>query len=181
LLRLTWDNGDRTILVNPNLGGVTFGWNLNHTAADELFAAIEGTAFHTRVIFDRMREHGVPIDRVIHGGGIPQRSEVLNRVYANVLGVPVLVPERPVTSLGSALFAFMAAGVFASLEEAQQALCPPYRTIEPDPAEQAVYDEIYAMYRRLYFAFGDPESAPVDVGAVLPRLRTIAAKVTASR
>ena len=25
LLRLTWDNGDRTVLVNPNLGGVTFG------------------------------------------------------------------------------------------------------------------------------------------------------------
>ncbi len=37
LLRLDWDNGDRTVLVNPMLGGVTLGWNLNHTAADELF------------------------------------------------------------------------------------------------------------------------------------------------
>jgi len=26
LLRLTWDNGDRTVLVNPELGGVTLGW-----------------------------------------------------------------------------------------------------------------------------------------------------------
>jgi L-ribulokinase len=25
LLRMTWDNGDRTVLVNPNLGGVTIG------------------------------------------------------------------------------------------------------------------------------------------------------------
>ncbi|OYV99716.1 MAG: ribulokinase, partial [Acidobacteria bacterium 37-65-4] len=25
LLRLTWDNGDRTVVVNPRLGGVTFG------------------------------------------------------------------------------------------------------------------------------------------------------------
>src|SRR2546430_1722526 len=48
LMHLTWDNGDRTVLVNPNLGGVTLGWNLNHTAEDDLFAAIEGTAFHTR-------------------------------------------------------------------------------------------------------------------------------------
>ena len=48
LLRLSWDNGDRTVLVNPELGGVTFGWNLLHTAQDELFAAIEGSAFHTR-------------------------------------------------------------------------------------------------------------------------------------
>src|SRR5664279_5611181 len=52
LLRMTWDNGDRTVLVNPNLGGMTIGWNLQHTAQDELFAAIEGTAFHTRVILD---------------------------------------------------------------------------------------------------------------------------------
>src|SRR5581483_6549790 len=28
LLRLSWDNGDRTVLVNPELGGVTLGWNL---------------------------------------------------------------------------------------------------------------------------------------------------------
>ena len=32
LLRLTWDNGDRTVLVNPELGGITLGWNLTHTA-----------------------------------------------------------------------------------------------------------------------------------------------------
>src|SRR6267142_2028692 len=44
LLRITWDNGDRTVLVNPNLRGITFGWNLQTTAQDELFAAIEGTA-----------------------------------------------------------------------------------------------------------------------------------------
>ena len=59
LLRMTWDNGDRTVLVNPNLRGVTLGWNLQSTAQDELFAAIEGTAFHTRVIFERMEEQGV--------------------------------------------------------------------------------------------------------------------------
>ena len=57
LLRLSWDNGDRTVLVNPELGGVTLGWNLVHTAQDELFAAIEGTAFHTRIILERMAEH----------------------------------------------------------------------------------------------------------------------------
>ncbi len=63
LLRLTWDNGDRTVLVNPELSGVTLGWRLTHTAQDELFAAIEGTAFHTRVILERMEEHGVPVRR----------------------------------------------------------------------------------------------------------------------
>jgi L-ribulokinase len=80
-----------------------------------------------------MREHGVPIERVIHGGGIPQKNDVLNQVYANVLNVPVLVPERPITSLGSAIFAFLAAGEFESIGEAQKVLCPPYRVFEPEP------------------------------------------------
>jgi len=177
LLRLTWDNGDRTVLVNPNLGGVTLGWNLNSTAEDDLFAAIEGTAFHTRVILDRMREHGVPIRRVIHGGGIPQKNEVLNRVYASVLNLPVLVPETPITSLGSAIFAFMACGEFPSIEAAQRALCPRHRTVLPDPRDVAVYERLYPLYRELYFGMGVPDSAPMAVGHVLPTVRAIAAEV----
>ncbi len=176
LLRMTWDNGDRTVLVNPRLGGATLGWNLQHTARDELFAAIEGTAFHTRIILERMRDHGVPVERVIHAGGIPQKSEVLNQVYANVLGKPVLVPERPVTSLGSALIASVAAGAFPSIEAAQKALCPPYRTVNPDPATQRTYERLYAMYRKLYFGLGDPRSAAVPIGEILPELRAIAAE-----
>ena len=176
LLRLTWDNGDRTVLVNPELGGVTLGWNLTHTAQDELFAAIEGTAFHTRVILERMAEHGVPIRRVINGGGVPQKNETLNRVYANVLNKPVLVPEDEVTSLGSAIFAFMAAGAFRTIEEAQDALCPRYRTVQPDPRENAACEQLYALYRKLYFAFGRPDSEAVAVGGVLPALRKLAAQ-----
>jgi L-ribulokinase len=176
LLRLTWDNGDRTVLVNPELGGVTLGWRLTHTAQDELFAAIEGTAFHTRVILERMQEHGVPVQRIINGGGIPQRNQVLNRVYANVLAKPILVPKGDVTSLGSAIFAFLAAGAFRTIEEAQDALCPEYMTIEPDTTSVAVYQELYALYRKLYFAFGARHSQRAEIGEVLPELRTIAAR-----
>lgn len=174
LLRLTWDNGDRTVLVNPELGGVTLGWNLTHTPQDELFAAIEGTAFHTRIILERLAEHGVRIERVINGGGIPQRNEVLNRVYANVLQKPVLVPRQEVTSLGSAIFAGLVAGLFPTVEEAQQRLCPEYRVIDPDPASAEIYSELFELYRRLYFAFGQPQADAVPVGDVLPRLRRLA-------
>ena len=176
LLRLTWDNGDRTVLVNPELGGVTLGWKLTHTAQDELFAAIEGTAFHTRVILERMESGGVPIHRVINGGGIPQKNEVLNRVYANVLNKPVLVPQSDVTSLGSAIFAFLAAGTFKTVEHAQVALCPNYRVIEPDPAQAAVCERLFGLYRKLYFGFGQKVAAAISAGDVLPELRNIAAE-----
>ena len=180
LLRLTWDNGDRTVLVNAELGGVTLGWNLTHTAEDELFAAIEGTAFHTRIILDRMAEHGVPVRRVINGGGIPQRNETLNRIYANVLNKPVLIPAGDVTSLGSAIFAFLAAVAFPSVEEAQKALCPDYRTIEPQAQESRRYEELFPLFRDLYFGFGTPDSKARNIGQVLPKLQSIAAAARAT-
>jgi L-ribulokinase len=174
LLRLSWDNGDRTVLVNPDLGGVTFGWNLLHTAQDELYAAIEGTAFHTRIILERMAEHGVPVERVINAGGIPQNNAVLNQVYADVLGKPVLVPDGTPTSLGSGIFALVSAGVFGTIEEAQKAICLPYRSYAPQPDAVAIYNQLYALYRKAYFAFGQPSAKPVELGMLLPELRRIA-------
>jgi len=178
LLRMTWDNGDRTVLVNANLRGMTLGWNLQHTAKDELFAAIEGTAFHTRVILDRMAEHGTKIERVINAGGIPQTNTALNQIYANVLGRPVLVPSSKVTSLGSAIFAFLAAGTFRTIEEAQRQICPPHTVYKPDPASQRVYDQLYPLYKRLYFDFGVPTGTAF--GDVLPLLIKIAKAQTSA-
>jgi L-ribulokinase len=176
LLRMSWDNGDRTVLVNPELSGMTLGWRLTHTAQDELFAAIEGTAFHTRVVLERMEQHGVPVKRIINGGGIPQKNALLNQVYANVMGKPILVPKGDVTSLGSAIFAFLAAGTFKTIEEAQSALCPGHITVEPQAADAAVYQELYPIYRKLYFGFGERGSAALEIGDVLPELRRIAAQ-----
>ena len=172
LLRMTWDNGDRTVLVNPNLRGITLGWNLQSTAQDELFAAIEGTAFHSRVIFDRMKERGVEVKRVINGGGIPQKNDVLNQVYANVLACPVLVPSKSVVSLGSAIFAFLAAGAFKSVEEAQDKIGPGHRRFLPEDSAQHTYDELYPSYSRLYFALG--QRGNDALGDILPTLINVA-------
>jgi L-ribulokinase len=169
LLRLTWDNGDRSVLVNPNLGGVTLGWNLQHTAQDELFAAIEGTAFQTRIILDRLSEHGVIMHRVINGGGVPQNNPALNQIYADVLVRPVLVPNSTVTGIGSAIFAFLAAGTFRSIEECQVHICPAYIEFTPRPEERSIYDELYPLFRRLYFDLGNP-TPQSSFGDILPKL-----------
>jgi L-ribulokinase len=154
LLRVVWDNGDRSVLANPRLRGMTLGWRLNHTAADELFAAIEGTAFHTRIILERLQECAVPIERVVNAGGIPQRNDILNRVYASVFNKPILIPAEATTSLGSAIFAFLAAGTFDSVEAAQDALSPRYRVIEPAPDEVRLYEDLFGEFRKIYFDRG---------------------------
>jgi len=175
LMRLTWDNGDRTVLVNAELGGITLGWKLTHTAQDELFAAFEGTALHTRIVLERLQEYGVPFRRLIIGGRVPQKNKVITRIYANVLGKPVLAPEREATGLGAAIFAFLAAGAFRTVEEAEDALCPGYRIVEPDPQAVEVYNRLYPLFRRLYFGFGRP-GEPGAYGDVLAELRRIASE-----
>jgi L-ribulokinase len=177
LLRLPWDNGDRTVLVNPNLAGVTFGWNLLHTAQDEFFAATEGTAFHTRIVLERMQQHGTPIERIINAGGLPQHNPLLNQIYANVLNKPIMVPSGSTTSLGSAIFAFLAAEDFTTVKEAQDALCPPYTTYSPDPRESAIYEKLFPMFRDAYFSLGIADCQSKPLGHILPTLRAIAAKV----
>jgi L-ribulokinase len=123
-----------------------------------------------------MAEHGVRIDRVINAGGIPQRNEVLNQVYANVLNKPVLVPAGIPTSLGSGIFALLAAGAYTTIEEAQAAVCLPLRTVTPDPKSAEIYERLYHLYRDVYFALGTRDAAPIALGRVLPELRKIAAE-----
>jgi L-ribulokinase len=149
---------------------MTLGWNLTNTAQDELFAAIEGTAFHTRIILERLVEYGVPVERVINGGGIPQNNSVLNQVYADVLGKPVLVPDGIPTSLGSGIFALLAAGEFKSVEEAQERMCLSFKTYQPQSEAVRIYEELYQLYRKVYFAFGRRGGPAVELGEVLPKL-----------
>jgi L-ribulokinase len=149
-----------------------------HSAQDELFAAIEGTALHSRIILERMEEKGVPVRRIINGGGIPRKNDVLNRIYANALNKPVLITTGDVTSLGSAIFAFLACGDYASVEEAQDALCPAHRIQMPEEREAAVYDELYSLYRDVYFSLGMLDAPAAPLGHVLPSLRKIAMRAS---
>jgi L-ribulokinase len=102
---------------------------------------------------------------------------VLNQVYANILGRPVLVPSSRVTSLGAAIFAFLAAGTFGTIEEAQERICPTHTVYSPDPGSQEVYDQLFGLYRDIYFEFGKVNGTLF--GRTLPKLIEIASEVTA--
>ena len=97
---------------------------------------------------------------------------MLNQVYANVLGKPVLVPSSNVTGLGAAIFAFLAAGAFKTIGEAQDKICPSHKVYEPEKSAQKVYEGLYQHFRRIYFAFGEPGKSAF--GQVLPDLIQVA-------
>ena len=85
-----------------------------------------------------------------------------------------LVPEVPITGLGSAIFALIAAGIFSTVEDAQKALSPSYKVFEPQESAAVTYAELYALFKRLYFGMGRSSIPAIAIGDVLPCLRRIA-------
>jgi L-ribulokinase len=173
LLALDWNNGNRTILVDPKLTGLLIGQTLHTTRAEIYRALIEATAFGARVIIDRIREYGVPIDRVVCCGGIAEKNDLFMQIYADVLGQPMLVAGSPqAPALGAAIAAAVTAGHFDSWTAAQQAMTSVKdKRFTPDPAAHAVYDQLYAIYRELHDEFGNVSN--LNLGSVMKRLLKI--------
>jgi L-ribulokinase len=179
LIALDWNNGNRTILVDPRLSGLIVGQTLHTTRAEVYRALIEATAFGARAIVERMTEYGIPVKRVVCCGGIAEKNDLFMQIYANVLGHPMLVAGSPQTpALGSAISAAVAAGAEAggydSFEAAQDRMSSlKEKRFDPDPQAGAVYDELYALYRELHDAFGGVDGASADLGSFMKRLLVI--------
>jgi L-ribulokinase len=177
LLALDWNNGNRTILVDPRLSGLLIGQTLHTTRAEVYRALIEATAFGARAIAERLREYDVPVDRVVCCGGIAEKNDLFMQIYADVLGYPMLIAGSPQTpALGAAISAAVAAGPaaggHASFEDAQQAMTRvSARQFLPNAPAASVYDELYGMYRELHDVFGGVRDAATGgLGDVMKRL-----------
>ena len=176
LLALDWNNGNRTILVDPRLTGLIVGQTLHTTRAEIYRALVEATAFGARAIIARMEEYAVPIERVVCCGGIAEKNDLFMQVYADVIGMPMLTAGSPQTpALGAAIAAAVAAGERAGgydrFDAAQQRMTAlGTRTFSPEAAAHAVYDELYALYRELHDSFGGVGAAQGDLPSLMKRL-----------
>jgi L-ribulokinase len=179
LVALDWNNGNRTILVDPRLTGLILGQTLHTTRAEVYRALIEATAFGARAIVERMVAYGVPVERVVCCGGIAEKNPLFMQVYADVLGYPMIIAGSPQTpALGSAVAAAVAAGAsaggHATFEDGQAAMVRAGATqFTPDPEARAIYDELYGIYRELHDLFGGVPGAAAEPGTAMKRLLAI--------
>ncbi len=158
LLALDWNNGNRTILVDVRLTGLLLGQTL-HTEAHEIYRAyIEATAFGALTIINRVEEYGVKIEEVINTGGLSIKNATLMQCYADIIGKPMKVSQSEQTcALGAAIFAAAAAGAGDIGALQTQVTATREKVYYPIPENQAVYAELYALYRTLHDAFGTTE------------------------
>lgn len=172
LLALDWNNGNRCILVNQNLVGLLLGQNLYTTGPEIYRALIEATAFGARAILERTEEYGVPTREIVLCGGLAEKNPLLCQIYADVLARPVQLSRSAQTcALGAALFGALAAGAFADVASAQAAMTGVKDQVyRPNAEAVGVYDRLYALYRRLHDAMGQPTAAPAALGTLMPEL-----------
>jgi L-ribulokinase len=176
LLALDWNNGNRTVLADPRLTGLLLGQTLHTTRAEVYRALIEATAFGARAIIERVREYGVPVDRVVCCGGIADKNDLFMQVYADVIGMPMLTAASSQTpALGAAVAAAVAAGAqgggYDRFEEAQARMTAlGSRSFTPRREAHPIYDRLYALYRELHDSFGGLAAPKADLGSLMKRL-----------
>jgi len=176
LLGLDWQNGNRTILVDPRLSGLLVGCTLHTTRAEIYRALIEATAFGARMIIERIRGHGVPIRRIVCAGGIAEKNPMLMQIYADVTGCTLYVAgSNQACALGAAIGAAVLAGAHRNFAAAEAAMTHlKNASYRPDPQRRRVYNRLYAQYRTLHDGFGGV-STRTDMASVMKELLAIQA------
>ena len=149
VLFLPYLQGERTPHWDAQARAVFSGLTLATTRAQLARAVFEGTALGLRDVVDCLPQR--PSEIRACGGGMTNR--LWTRLKADALGLPLTVLSEPETgSLGAAMLAAMAVGVYGGVEQAAVAAraAVPSVTVEPDPRRAGQVAERLERYRDLY-------------------------------
>ncbi len=148
--------GERSPLWDPTARGAFAGLALDHRRAHLTRSILEASAFAIRHVAEAVVAAGADV-RALRVCGGPARSELWNRIKADVTGFSIEVPAVLETAVaGSAMVAATAVGAWPELPAAIRGMTRIVRRLEPDPATRATYDATYAAYRALH-----PAIAPI--------------------
>jgi xylulokinase len=150
LIFLPYMTGERTPHADPDARGVLFGLDLTKTRAHVIRAVMEGVVFGLNDSIEIMRRLGVPLERVVAGGG-GSRSALWRQMEADVFGLPLATAgESDAAMLGAALLGGVASGVFDSVEDACSSAVSLGKTLTPDGSSRDAYRRSGDLFRDLY-------------------------------
>lgn len=146
LVMLPYFAGERNPISDPSARGVICGLTLRHTRGHLYRAVLEATAFGIRHLLEAVHEAGGEAKRLVAVGG-GTKGGLWTQIVSDVIDEPQELPEQTIgAAYGNALLAGIGSGViephtdWSSIAE----------TIEPNPNNREVYDELYTLYKDLY-------------------------------
>ncbi|WP_040979293.1 ribulokinase [Oceanobacillus jeddahense] len=156
LVALDWHNGNRSVLSDSNLSGLLIGLTL-HTKPEDIYRAyMEATAFGTKIIMASYEDWGMEVDDVFASGGLPQKSDLLIQIYADVLNRPITVSASDYASgVGAAILGAVAGDAHEDMDTTISKMKQPFlKTVEPIPENVEKYEKLFKIYNKLHDEFG---------------------------
>jgi len=142
--------GERSPVWHTNARGVFFGLSLATPKAALVRAILEGTAFALRHNAEVAERAGIRFSELRSVGG-GTRSSLWNQIKADVLGVPVLLPEASIGApFGDAILAGRGLGFYPDVGQALANMVRIKTRYEPKAANHSRYQAVYKVYRNLY-------------------------------
>lgn len=144
--------GAATPYMDSGSKGAAVGLTLGTTPKDLYLACLEGVAYEMRLNRERLAKSGVRYERLIATGG-GAKSKLWTQIKADVIGVPIVSLEtEDAGTVGCAMLAGVATGVFGNLSEARSIMVKEIGSYEPDPKRHEEFSKIYERYEKLYNA-----------------------------
>lgn len=141
--------------VNAKAKGVWFGFTLQHTRAHFMRSIMESLGYIVRRNIDSLGDMGITVKEIRSLGG-GSKSAVWNQIKADINQIPLeTVNSVEAASLGAAILAGKAVGVFEDIPSAAAGMVRVTDRVLPSPENRQVYDSGYAMYRKLFHDLED--------------------------
>jgi xylulokinase len=153
--------GERSPIWDSDARGVFLGLTLASSRGTLVRAVLEGAAFAVRHNVEVAAAAGIDVAELRSVGGGAQ-SRLWSQIKADVVGVPVLLPETSIGApFGDAALACVAAGLHADVAGLVRTIRIRERF---EPREHGRYDTLYAVYRGAYEALRDEFRALAAAG-----------------
>lgn len=146
--------GERSPIWNPDAKGVFYGLDYSKTKGHMIRAALEGVAYSLQHNLMTAAEIGVEAEELIAMGGAAN-SILWTQIKADVTGKTIKVPASDTaTTLGAAILAGIATGVYRSYQEAVEKTIAVTRVQAPDPERHEIYKKCMQSYLKLSQTMG---------------------------
>ena len=159
LVILPYFAGERTPLLDPDARGVMCGLTLSHGRGHLYRALLEATAFGARHLLEVINETGGESEHVVAVGG-GTKGDLWTQIISDITGMTQNLPEQTV---GACYGDAMLAGIACGLVDHDARWTSTADTVEPDPENRELYNELYAIYRELYPATRQHSHALADI------------------
>lgn len=145
-------NGELTPYADPQLCGSFTGLRATHTRAHFTRAVLEGVCYSlldSKLYLDSLQIPYKSKATLIGGGA---KGKLWRQMAADVLGMTLTTTKSSDSSLGSAMLAGIAVGIFADAKDAVARCIKETDTVYPNPENTEKYRKIFEIYKQIHDA-----------------------------